>query len=252
MAAAKWYYAVGEESFGPLTFSALKELASQGTIDQSTLVCTRGSDKWVAASSVRNLFPDTSAIENDADKSNHDSDWQTSAIAIAIIAVPALLVIYGISFWLPIVWIIFTWTIWLTIMGGTGLFAYQRWLEGKGNRAAGYIKSAALLFCVFMGLKVFSIGNGTPKVNAMKAIVSHLENMPDIYATESEHKKHNGKTSQLLDAFEKIPFDPKKQRAEVKEIVKLYEDRVNRRFKGQLILELEGKVMTMFRESRYD
>ena len=52
----EWYFQEGQERIGPITASALKQLAETGRIKPETLVWKNGTREWVAARTVRGLI----------------------------------------------------------------------------------------------------------------------------------------------------------------------------------------------------
>jgi hypothetical protein len=54
---AGWYYARDNQAVGPLSSAQLKELVDSGGLGPTDLVLRAGSQKWVAASAVKGLFP---------------------------------------------------------------------------------------------------------------------------------------------------------------------------------------------------
>lgn len=54
--AAEWYYAKGNQKFGPVESSELKRLASASVLLPEDLVWREGQPKWVRASSIKGLF----------------------------------------------------------------------------------------------------------------------------------------------------------------------------------------------------
>jgi hypothetical protein len=55
--AQKWYYAEGEQRRGPFSASQLRQLVVDGRVLPDTLVLKDGAQQWVAAGSIRALFP---------------------------------------------------------------------------------------------------------------------------------------------------------------------------------------------------
>lgn len=56
-ASSDWYYVQDRKKFGPLSFASLQELALTGRLAKSDMVLQNGTDKWVPAETVANLFP---------------------------------------------------------------------------------------------------------------------------------------------------------------------------------------------------
>ncbi len=52
-----WYYTIGEEEFGPVSASELKQLVADGTVDASSDVWKEGMGDWVPATKVKGLLP---------------------------------------------------------------------------------------------------------------------------------------------------------------------------------------------------
>jgi len=45
----EWFYAIGEQQQGPVTFQHLKKMASQGTLNEKDLIWHSGLDEWIPA-----------------------------------------------------------------------------------------------------------------------------------------------------------------------------------------------------------
>ena len=58
---ANYYYARGNQRFGPVSAERLKQLAASGGLRPEDLVCQEGGAKWHEAKSVKALFPSASA-----------------------------------------------------------------------------------------------------------------------------------------------------------------------------------------------
>ena len=56
-----WHYQHGDEQHGPVSAAELKELAAAGKILPDNLIWKEGMETWVAARSVKGLFPPTPA-----------------------------------------------------------------------------------------------------------------------------------------------------------------------------------------------
>ena len=52
----QWYYLVGEEQAGPVSFEELRHLASQGRVTPTSLVWKEGQEDWAPAGDVPGLF----------------------------------------------------------------------------------------------------------------------------------------------------------------------------------------------------
>jgi NAD-dependent dihydropyrimidine dehydrogenase PreA subunit len=52
-----WYYARNGQSVGPVTSAQLRQLAESGTLTPADMILQAGTEKWVAASKVKGLFP---------------------------------------------------------------------------------------------------------------------------------------------------------------------------------------------------
>ena len=59
--ASDWYYAKGKQKVGPVDATELKRLAATSILMPEDLVWKQGQPKWLQASSVKGLFPDTSS-----------------------------------------------------------------------------------------------------------------------------------------------------------------------------------------------
>ncbi len=57
MAEVLWYYARNDEPFGPVSVSALKQLAAAGQLAPDDLLWREGMDAWTTAINLRGLFP---------------------------------------------------------------------------------------------------------------------------------------------------------------------------------------------------
>lgn len=55
---AEWYYAQNDEQLGPVTATALKEMAVHGRLRRDDLIWREGMPRWAPAHKVRGLFPD--------------------------------------------------------------------------------------------------------------------------------------------------------------------------------------------------
>jgi len=64
--AGEWYYAKGNQKFGPVESAELKRLASASVLLPEDLVWKEGQPKWVRASSIRGLFPSGDAVSKTA------------------------------------------------------------------------------------------------------------------------------------------------------------------------------------------
>jgi len=53
---ARWYYAVGDQQQGPVSWAQLQQMARSGQITPDQLVWGEGMDQWAAASTVAGLF----------------------------------------------------------------------------------------------------------------------------------------------------------------------------------------------------
>lgn len=54
---AEWYYAQNDEQLGPVTATALKQMAQQGRLRRDDLIWREGMQRWAPAHKVRGLFP---------------------------------------------------------------------------------------------------------------------------------------------------------------------------------------------------
>lgn len=52
----EWLYSRNGRTFGPLTASQLRQLVAEQRLGPKDLVCRDGTDRWVAAGSLRGLF----------------------------------------------------------------------------------------------------------------------------------------------------------------------------------------------------
>jgi len=55
----EWFYAVGEQQQGPVTFQHLKKMASQGTLTEKDLIWHSGLDEWIPAGDQPGLISET-------------------------------------------------------------------------------------------------------------------------------------------------------------------------------------------------
>lgn len=58
---AEWLYSRNGKTFGPLSAQQLRQLVVEMRIGPKDLVCRNGTDQWVAAGSLKGLFPAASA-----------------------------------------------------------------------------------------------------------------------------------------------------------------------------------------------
>lgn len=56
-AKAEWLYSRNGKTFGPLSAQQLRQLVVEKRIGPKDLVCRNGTDQWVAAGSLKGLFP---------------------------------------------------------------------------------------------------------------------------------------------------------------------------------------------------
>jgi hypothetical protein len=54
---AEWLYSRNGKTFGPLTAGQLRQLVSDQRLGPKDLVCRDGTNRWVAAGSLKGLFP---------------------------------------------------------------------------------------------------------------------------------------------------------------------------------------------------
>ncbi len=59
--ADQWYYARNNQKHGPLTAQGLRQAAATGHLQPTDMVWKEGMSKWVAASSIKGLFPTSQA-----------------------------------------------------------------------------------------------------------------------------------------------------------------------------------------------
>jgi hypothetical protein len=64
--AGEWYYAKGNQKFGPVESAELKRLASASVLLPEDLVWKEGQPKWVRASIIKGLFPSGDAVSKTA------------------------------------------------------------------------------------------------------------------------------------------------------------------------------------------
>lgn len=88
--------------------------------------------------------------------------------------------------------------------------------------------------------------SGGPKLTAFQAVVKKYKQMPSPLDGLEVRQKFNLELSQLQDAFNKIPFDPKTNREEAKAITKLWESDMQRNYSGQLYMQLEDSVGVIY------
>lgn len=88
---AEWLYSRNGKTFGPLTASQLRQLVAEGRIGPHDLVCREGTERWVAAGSIKGLFPSAAAApetveqvvvqpseaDRPADADREDAGWRT-------------------------------------------------------------------------------------------------------------------------------------------------------------------------------
>jgi len=58
---AEWLYSRNGKTFGPLTAGQLRKLVADQRLGPKDLVCRDGTDRWVAAGSLKGLFPSEAA-----------------------------------------------------------------------------------------------------------------------------------------------------------------------------------------------
>jgi hypothetical protein len=61
MAEIQWWYARGDEQFGPVSAAELRRLASTGGLSPGDLVWREGLAEWAPAARLKGLFPETPA-----------------------------------------------------------------------------------------------------------------------------------------------------------------------------------------------
>lgn len=82
MADPVWYYARGETERGPFTTAQLKALAAGSRIRPDDLVWKEGTDTWIAAADVADLFPATARqVSSSPADSESSNNLSTSALA---------------------------------------------------------------------------------------------------------------------------------------------------------------------------
>lgn len=76
MAKAEWYYLIGDQQFGPVSGSHLRELAAAGQLKPTDLVWRPGLPGWVPARKVRGIFPKPPSLPDKDRPSPSDSGVQ--------------------------------------------------------------------------------------------------------------------------------------------------------------------------------
>lgn len=85
------------------------------------------------------------------------------------------------------------------------------------------------------------------KLAAFKAIVEKLDKFPDVLAPAAEKMQYADELRKLFNTYEAIPFDPKANRDEAKQIVQLFETKVSGRYSGREYNLIEGSVRVLIR-----
>jgi hypothetical protein len=75
----KWFYARGEERFGPVTSQKLKALAAAGKLQPADLIWKEDMHDWSPASQLRGLFPPESATGDAAQPSSVEEISESEA-----------------------------------------------------------------------------------------------------------------------------------------------------------------------------
>lgn len=86
------------------------------------------------------------------------------------------------------------------------------------------------------------------KLAAFKAIVEKLDKFPDVLAPAAEKMQYADELRKLFNTYEAIPFDPKANRDEAKQIVQLFETKVSGRYSGREYNLIEGSVSVLIRK----
>lgn len=81
-----------------------------------------------------------------------------------------------------------------------------------------------------------------PKLAAFRKVVKKYEAKPGDLASGPEREKFNRELEALQQQFFDVPFDPKKDRKQAEEVVKLYMDRIEHRYSGAQPDELNGHI----------
>jgi len=87
--------------------------------------------------------------------------------------------------------------------------------------------------------------NAKKKVEAFERVTAKWKSFPDKYATTAEREKFNKELEALQDEFFAIPFDATQHKDEAKKMLKAFDDKVNRRYSGQLYNLFEEEMIHM-------
>ncbi len=80
-----WYYLVGDEAIGPVSFEALRRAAAEGAVSADTLVRRTVAGDWLPAASIAGLFdaPAAPPAESSGLVACHDCGRPVSSLAFA-------------------------------------------------------------------------------------------------------------------------------------------------------------------------
>lgn len=86
---SRWFYAKGKQKTGPVTIDELKALLRSGQLQPSDMLLQEGSQKWVAASDVKELFVNSIPVAQHAPTSANTSASKIPPKALVIGAAAA-------------------------------------------------------------------------------------------------------------------------------------------------------------------
>lgn len=206
---AGYFYTQNKQKHGPVSSSELKQLAASGRLQPTDTVMKEGSNKWVAAGSVKGLFGERQAASAPAPAPVPQPMPQEPAAS-------------GGSRWL-------LWLVLLLVVGGLAAGGFM--FMGKGDGDSPSDKDGGKQTKKDGGGNTKDGGNtevidedaGSPenakrKMDAWKAFLDAFT----MNVSDSEREAHLEKCEKLLDNYLKIPFDPLKFKDEAREITKAY------------------------------
>ena len=87
---------------------------------------------------------------------------------------------------------------------------------------------------------IFSHAGDGPKLAAFREVVAKYHDTPDRLSSTAEKDAHRKALNRLQSKFFKVPFDPDKNRDEAKEILAIYEQEIEGRYRGGAAMDLEA------------
>ncbi len=85
-------------------------------------------------------------------------------------------------------------------------------------------------------------GKPGAKLKALQAVVDRLKKAPDRFAGSTAWTKFNSALGEDVDRFVKIPFDAKKNREEGIKIMHMYQNEIERNYRGSALNELVAEI----------